>query len=144
MSKFPAGDRDSHWTFCDTEGWKPPVNAKGKPVGHHVTLELALPDGRILRTRISRPVDRTTYGKSIWGHILEDQLEVTEEQFWACVRDGVLPGRGLPEAPPEALPLALVRQLIKAGLPQDEVAAMTREQAARALADHWMRRTGNP
>lgn len=43
------------------------------------------PDGRVLRTRVSHPVDRTDYGKSLWSHILRDQLEVSEAQFWECV-----------------------------------------------------------
>lgn len=36
---------------------------------HHRTDEHTLWDGRILRTSISRPVDRTEYGASMWAHI---------------------------------------------------------------------------
>ncbi|WP_205762028.1 hypothetical protein [Arthrobacter mobilis] len=88
-------------------------------------------------------MDRTTYRGSIWNHVLKDQLEVTEEQLWACAHDGVLPNRGLPDAQAEAVPLALVRQLIGAALPEDDVAAMTKEQAIRASADYCMRQTGS-
>ncbi|BCB87816.1 hypothetical protein [Phytohabitans suffuscus] len=52
----------------------------------HVTYELTLSDGRVLRTRVSHPVDRTTYGPSIWSHILRDQLDVTNAVFWAVAR----------------------------------------------------------
>lgn len=61
-----------------------------------MTYELTLHDGRVLRTRISHPVDRTVYGAAMWAHILRDQLDVEEAEFWACVLDGTLPDRGAP------------------------------------------------
>src|SRR4051794_41203434 len=59
--------RDDHQRFCAVEGWVQVRNARGKPVRHHETYELSLFDGRILRTRISRPVNRTTYGPAMFG-----------------------------------------------------------------------------
>jgi hypothetical protein len=44
-------------------------------------------------------------------HILRDQLEIDEPQFWSCVRDGVKPDRGMLEPPAEALPADLVHML---------------------------------
>lgn len=138
MSRRPAPTRDHHRAFCDREGWVEPVNAKGRSVAHHVTLELALHDGRILRTRISRPVDRSTYGPSIWSHILRDQLDVTPDEFWACVGDGRLPDRGAPVAPRASLPASLVFQLMReVGLTADAVAAMTRDQAVSRMEEFW-------
>ncbi|QYF88463.1 cytotoxic translational repressor of toxin-antitoxin stability system [Arthrobacter sp. PAMC25284] len=113
-------------------------NARGKAVTHHATYELVLHDGRTLRTRISRPVDRTTYGPSIWGAILKDQLEVTGDQFWACVNHNQLPDRGAPEMPDEALPLQLVHQLIHTvGIPEARVGAMSKEEAIESLTTYW-------
>ena len=138
MSGTPAPTRDHHQTFCDNEGWTEPVNAKGKPVAHHVTLELALHDGRILRTRISRPVNRTTYGPSMWSHILRNQLEVTADEFWSCVQDGQLPDRGAPTVPKDALPASLVFQLMReVGLTADEVGAMTKDEAVARMQQYW-------
>lgn len=91
----------------------------------------------MLRTRISRPVDRTDYGKSMWAHILRDQLQVEEPVFWACVEDGVVPDRGQPEARPEALPVELVHLLTKAGLDDAAIAEMTREEAIARLQRYW-------
>ncbi|WP_426977404.1 cytotoxic translational repressor of toxin-antitoxin stability system [Pseudarthrobacter sp. O4] len=106
---------------------------------HHATYRLVLPDGRILRTRISRPLNRTTYSPSIWNHILQDQLVVGDDEFWACVDDGVLPARGAATVPAAALPLALVWQLTHTvGLDEREVARMTKEQAVQAINDYWM------
>jgi hypothetical protein len=143
--KYPPGTRDDHESFCKIEKWQPVLNALGPKVRHHATYELALHDGRILRTRISRPVARTTYGPSLWGAILKDQLEVTVDAFWACVKDGSLPDRGEPEVPANALPLELVIQLTRtARIPEETVAAMTKEEAVIAMNDYWTASTADP
>src|SRR5205085_2063005 len=102
---------------------------RGRTGTHHITYELALPDGTILRTRVSHPPDRTGYGVDMWKHILRDQLEVDEAVFWACVRDRRPPDRGGVTIPGETLPAALVALLIRqVGIPEAEVAKLTREQ----------------
>lgn len=138
----PSGSRRDHNRFCQVESWIETRNARGKKVGHHLTYELALPDGRILRTRISRPADNTSYGPSLWTHILTEQLQVTEQEFWLCVSDGERPARGSAtgEVPRNALPASLVHQLIhEAGVPEDEVAGMTLQRATDSMAAHWSR-----
>lgn len=138
MSGAPS--RRQHKQFCDTEGWQEVANARGRPVRHHLTYELALADGRVLRTRVSRPANNDVYGPSLWSAILRDQLDVTEAQFWDCVRRGVKPPRpGTPaQAPERALPAGLVYQLVHTvGVPEAEVAQMTREQAIARMAEHW-------
>jgi len=139
VSARRLGGRDDHEKFCVTEQWELVVNARGKPVRHHATYRLVLADGRVLRTRISRPVDRTTYSASIWNHILQDQLMVGDEEFWSCVEERVLPARGTASVPESALPLALVWQLTHtAGIDEAVVVRMTKEQAVQALNDYWM------
>lgn len=87
---------------------------------------------------ISRPVDRSVYGPSLWGEILKSQLEVTPEEFWSCVKDGALPHRGAPEVPLDALPLELVILLTRtAGIPETTVAAMSKEEAVQSMNDYW-------
>ncbi|MGW7292633.1 cytotoxic translational repressor of toxin-antitoxin stability system [Streptomyces xiamenensis] len=131
-------DRENHDRFCRTEGWKQIRDARGRTGTHHVTFELALYDGRILRTRISHPVDRTGYGPAIWRHILRDQLDVAEEEFWACVQRGELPDRGTPEPPREALPADLVHLLLhRVGLDEETVAGMTKNDAVARLQQYW-------
>lgn len=119
-----------------TEGWAQVRNARGR-TGHHVTYRLSLPDGRILRTRISHPPNRQTYGPQLWSHILRDQLDVTEDEFWACVQDGVRPVRGTPEHPEESIPAGLVSQLLANGVPEDELQAMTKAEAIQRLTAIW-------
>lgn len=92
----------------------------------------------MLRTRISHPVGRDTYGLGIWNHILRDQLHVSEEEFWACVRDGVRPDRGVPREPAEVLPADLVHLLItRVGLTEAEIAKMPKAEAVSRLQRYW-------
>ena len=138
MSHRPAASREDDQKFCETEGWHRVRDAKGRTGTHHVTYELALPDGRILRTRISHPPDRSTYGKALWAHILRDQLDVTEEAFWACVQDGTTPDRGAVEPDRPALPASLVHQLVvRFHVPEGEVAQMSKAEAIERLAALW-------
>jgi len=137
-----AASRRDHNRFCKTEGWDEVRNARGGKVEHHITYELTLSDGRILRTHVSRPADNTAYGLSLWKHILSDQLDVTEAEFWACVRDEQLPDRGAVavEPPAQALPAGLVYQLIHvAGVLEDEVARMSLERALEVMNEFWSR-----
>jgi len=115
-------------------------DSQGRTGTHHVTYELHLHDGRILRTRISHPPDRSTYGKSIWAHILRDQLDVSEAEFWACVQDKVKPDRGEPRVPAEALPAELVHLLItRLGLSDPEIAKMSKADAIARMQEYWSR-----
>lgn len=138
------GTRRDHNRFCQAEGWSEVRNARGKEVAHHITYELNLPDGHVLRTRVSRPADATTYGASLWKHILTDQLQVGEGEFWDCVSGGVRPDRGAAAGPaPAALPASLAYQLIhEAGVPEDEVARMTLQRATELMGEHWSQPKG--
>lgn len=128
--KRPPATRTDHEAFCTTEGWTERKRATGKRGTHHVNYELPLPDGRILYTRISHPVDRTDYGPSIWSHILRDQLEVTADEFWNCVSNQVLPDRGQAQPVAEAIPVGVIRTLTQeAHIPEAEVRAMTKTEA---------------
>jgi hypothetical protein len=134
----PAPTRSAHQDFCLVEGWERVKNARGGKGSDHVKFEFALPDGKILRTKVSHPVNRDTYGASIWSEILRCQLDVAEADFWACVHDKVKPPRGIPQPRREALPAGLVSELItRVGLAEQEVAAMTRQEAIDRMNRYW-------
>lgn len=123
----------AHRKFVETEGWdKKKTATGGKKTGDHFRYTLTLADGRILRTRVSHGSGELGDPKLV-AAVLRDQLEVTEEDFWACVDKGVLPPRPAPAAPTpagEVLDAKLVRNLIrKVGLTQDEVAALSKAEA---------------
>jgi hypothetical protein len=135
---WPAPTRADHDKFCRVEGWTPVRDATGRTGTHHVTYELALPDGRILRTRISHPPNRTTYGPSLWAHLLRDQLDVGEAAFWAAVREGLVPPRGGAAKPAESLPAELALLLLnRVGLTREEIAAMSKAEAIKRLNRYW-------
>jgi hypothetical protein len=114
------------------------TDARGKAVAHHVTYEFPHPDGRVLRTRISRPVKPQPYGPSMAAHILRAQLDVGPEEFWACVNDGVLPRRGTPAPPREAIPVGVLRVLRDdLHLDDDKLKSLTREQAIALVNEYW-------
>ncbi|MHB1474621.1 MAG: cytotoxic translational repressor of toxin-antitoxin stability system, partial [Dermatophilaceae bacterium] len=96
--------------------------------------------GRILRTRVSRPADNTTYGANLWALILTEQLQVSEHEFWECVSNRNPPERGFGsgEAPPTALPAQLVDQLIHdLGVQEAEIVGMTLEHATELMVAYW-------
>jgi hypothetical protein len=136
---WPTPTRQDHQKFCEIEGWEPVRTARGRTGTDHLTYELALPDGRILRTRISHPPDRSTCGPGIWSHILRDQLDVTEDGFWDCVRNGVKPARGRPERPAaDPIPAEVVHMLLtRVRLAESDVARMTKEEAIARLNQYW-------
>lgn len=110
-----------------------------KAVAHHITYEMQLPDGRVLRTRVSRPSNKVTYGAGLWRHILDEQLCVSEEQFWACVQGGQLPDRGAPPSPKgETLPADLVHLLVtRLKLTETEVRGLSRQEALQRMQHFW-------
>lgn len=134
---FPAPDRRSHKVFCETEKWQSDKNARDN-TGHHLTYELALKDGSILRTRISHPPNKTTYGPSMWNHILRDQLCVSEAEFWNCVNNGVLPQRSQVKTSTESIPVGVAYKLINVvGLDEGTVSTMTKQEAIDRLNEYF-------
>jgi hypothetical protein len=136
VTGFPEPTRKDHQQFRLNEGWTQVRNSRGKG-GHHVTVELTLPDGRVLRTRISHPPNRQTYGPSMWAHILRDQLFVGEDEFWACVREKKVPQRGRREPATPPIPAAVVAQLLSHGVEESEVRLMNRAEAIERLNLIW-------
>lgn len=140
MSKHPAPDRERHDDFCAFEGWLLVHGSTGKPVQHHRTYELVIPSGDILRTRISKPVDRTTYSASMWAAILRDQLKVTNDEFWDCVQNKVLPDRGgaVSEPNPKALPLHVLNELVdRVGMKPEDAIKLSLEEALERMNKYW-------
>ena len=136
---YPAPTRQDHLRFCKVEGWDEVRSAAGRTVRHHATFEFRIPSGDILRTRIARSSRGKTYGAHLWAHILRDQLRVSEEEFWQCVREGRKPDRGATPVPSAALPSDLVYKLRHdLGLPAGEIAAMSLQEAVERMRRHWM------
>lgn len=143
---FPAPTRRDHERFCVVEGWDRRRDAQGKSGTDHVRFEFVLPDGRILYTRVSHSADRSGYGAQLLAHILRDQLDVTELEFWSCVQDGQKPDRGAQVvAAGEAIPLGVAQALIQVfHIPEDEVMAMTKDEAVQRLVKGYSQPEAGP
>lgn len=137
---FPAPTRKDHQRFCELDGWTVVRNATGR-TGHHITYEKTLGDGRVLRTRVSHPPDKSTYGAQMWGHILRDQLDVDEPTFWQTLAaGGPVERNDAPTLPPgEQIPADLLWRLRnEAGVPEDELRGMTVVEASQRMTDHYV------
>ncbi|SKC68778.1 cytotoxic translational repressor of toxin-antitoxin stability system [Okibacterium fritillariae] len=142
MSKHPPASRTHHNAFCEAERWTLVRGATGKTVSHHRTYELPLRSGRILRTRISRPIDKSEYRPSMWSHILRYQLEVDTDAFWRCVSGGELPEREPTRPRPDSgLSFYLLDQITRMlGVDPREAATMTDAEAQAILNQYWTTR----
>ena len=137
---FRAASRREHQRFCEIKGWDEARNSRGKPTQHHITYELLLGDGNVLRTRIARPANTEEYGKNLWSHILVDQLHVTDTEFWECVDNTNPPDRSSAGVGSDSamLPAGLAYQLVHAlNLTNEEIASLTLEEAMKLMNEYW-------
>jgi len=122
--------------FCEVDGWIDLTEEAGRKRRHHLRFAKLLADGRTLYTRISLGTG-SIEDHDLFKHILRDQLEVTEETFWAAVDDGTVPSRPGVQAPrrPEGqyLDYSLAKGLLQAGYTQQQIAVMSKEQAIDLL-----------
>lgn len=130
----------AHRKFVETEGWTKKGTARGSGrTGDHHRYNLTLPTGDVLTTRVSHGSGQINDPKLV-AAIFRDQLAVSEEDFWACVEDGVLPPRPQPPAPTpsgEVLDAKLVRNLIrKVGLSEEQIARLTKAEAVQRWEEY--------
>jgi hypothetical protein len=120
-------------TYVRRDGWIDEPNlVRGRArTGDHRRFRKQAADGSILRTKVPHGL-RDEIGGDLFRLILRDHLRVTEEQFWAIVRGGRSPSEP-PHAPTATVQGWLVeRLLLTVGLPEDEIRAMTPDQARAA------------
>jgi hypothetical protein len=123
----------AHRKFVEIEGWEKKGTARGSgKTGDHYRYNLRLATGDVLTIRVSHGSGQINDPKLV-AAIYRDQLAVSEEDFWRCVDDGVLPPR--PQSPSalaerDALDAKLVRNLIRrVELTETEIATFTKAEA---------------
>jgi len=120
--------------FCVVDGWRRKADVPGRRVAKHEVWEKTLEDGVTLRTLIS--MGRGSYAKGVFATIFKRQLQVSEQEFWAAVDKRQAPARPLAASarpPGEALPFALVRELLDAGYALYDLKGLSAEQAGELL-----------
>lgn len=119
-------------TYLERDGgWEEVPNlARGRRrVGDHWRYRKTLPDGTVLRTKVSHALG-DEIGRDLLAHIVRDQLRTTMEHF-----SDVVAGRSTSEAAasePQVEPIPgwlVVRLIHTAGLPEAEVRGMSAEDA---------------
>jgi hypothetical protein len=128
-----------HRRFCEVDGWKPTAAKPGRTAGKHEVWTKLLPNGELLRTQISH--GRGEYrNRDFWATIRNEQLRVSEAEFWVVVNDGTAPVRAWAYPPmPKGEPIEFwlvknLRELV--GLREGVIAAMTPGQAQETW-DYW-------
>lgn len=122
--------------FCEVEGWEDADARRGRPTGDHFRYRLELPNGDVLRTRVSHGNDEI--GRDLFKRILPGELQVTEKEFSAAVDKRVRPIRAIaPEPPPgHRLPASVVEPLIRDfGLTDAELRGMSENEARQRLRE---------
>lgn len=134
----------AHRTFVETEGWTKKTEAGSKKTGDHHRYTLELATGDVLYTRVSHGAGSID-DPNLVAAVLREQLQVSEDEFWACVDDGVLPPRPQPvthEHPGPAVDARLLRNLVrKVGMSPAELEGITQEQAVE-IWTHWLSNGG--
>lgn len=125
--------------FCEIDGWEHVTGATGR-TGDHDRFSKILPDGTILRTRVSHGSGRIE-DRDLWHRIWRDQLGLErEEQFWDALRARrpVVRSRAEAERPAgPSMPAWIVAGLLARGVPEAEVRALGPEEARRRLEALW-------
>ncbi len=127
-------------TFVNADGWREvPRGERGGSSSDHIFYDKALPDGRLLQTHISHSRKKTV-SAGRFGAILRDQLEVSKDEFWECVRTGKPVDRPVPldEIPTHQHPAWDVNVLVNdLHLTADQVMALSPEEAQERVYQHW-------
>jgi len=129
--------------FVEIEGWAAKGTARGaQKRGDHERYTLVLANGAVLATRISHGKGQYD-DPSLVAHILRDELQVSEADFWACVERGVKPPRPQAERARGAgneIPHDLMRNLVrKVGMAGPDIERLTKAEAVRAWHEYLAR-----
>ena len=129
-----------HQKYVERDGWiEEPNLARGhRRTGDHRRYRKDLPDGTTLRTKVSHGLD-DEIGVALFQHILRDQLRTSDERFGEVVR-GVAHVSEPPPPQAQTIPGWLVqRLLLTVGLREDEIGAMTADEAQAAWVAYQAR-----
>jgi hypothetical protein len=126
------------------EGWTDNDQNSGRAKGDHHRYVFTTPAGDRLFARVSHGSGQ--YGDpDLFAHILREQLQIDEQQFWAAVDRGLVPVRPVPETVAtegQSIDAKLARNLLSKGnVTPSDLAEMTQDEAV-ARWNEWL--TGDP
>ena len=127
--------------FLAADQWRElPSASRGGSQTDHIWFEKAFADGRVLRTKISHSL-RKTVSAGRFRAICRHELEVSVDEFWACVRsrkpvDRPVPVEELEYQHPAWVVDVLVGKLHMSG---EDLAKLGRAEAERLVHEYWGR-----
>ena len=143
---MPPPSYDDLRRFCELDGWEELSRVRGG-TGDDRRYRKVLPDGTILRTKVS-------HGKGeigdpgLWRRIWREQLGLaSEEEFWRALRQGRGVDRGgVSQSPPAgpSIPGWVVDELLRAGVDEADLRGLTADEARRRLEDIWAQPRDEP
>jgi hypothetical protein len=128
--------------FLAADGWREiPSSERGGSRRRHVFYEKLLADGRVLQTHISHSRGKTM-SPGRFSSLLRNDLEVSKDEFWACIRSGTPVDRPVLLDDPRVVEhdawvvAVLVGEL---HISLAELGALSREEAEAVVHRHWAR-----
>lgn len=96
---MPIPDKKDLRRFCELDGWE----ETEATTPDHYRYRKRLPDGRVLRTKVSRGRGPIVRNPGLWTSVWRRQLDLqSEDEFWEVLKTREPASRGEPTAePPE-------------------------------------------
>ena len=141
---MPQPEYDDLRRFCELDGWEELPRVRGG-TGDHRRYRKVLPDGTILRTKVSHGRGEIR-DPGLWRRIWHEQLGLaSEDVFWRALseRRPVDRGGASPVAPTgPSIPGWVVAGLLRAGVKEADLRGLTADEARRRLEEIWSRARG--
>lgn len=131
---MPIPDKSDLRRFCELDGWEQ------RPTTDHHRYTKELPDGTILRTKVSLGRGQVCDDPALWSRIWRHQLQLeSEEQFWEVLQSREPVPRGEPQPEPQQprMPAWLFDYLIyRVELDEDKALGLSEEEAMEIYMEH--------
>ena len=131
--------------FLRADDWRElPPGERGGTQSDHIWFEKVLPDGKVLRTKISH-AKQMTVSAGRFRAVARHELEVSTEELWECIRRGEPVDRPAPvEEPVYQHPAWIVNVLSgQLHMSDDDIAKLGAQEAERLVHEHWSRPGGS-
>lgn len=128
--------------FVAADAWREiSVRERSGSRRRHIFYEKVLEDGRVLQTHVSHSSQKSM-SPGRFSSLLRNELEVSKDGFWECIRTGEPVDRPVRLYEPEVVEHDAWVVAVLAGelhLPPDEIQRLSRKEAEGLVYKHWAR-----
>jgi hypothetical protein len=129
--------------FLSADGWRQlERRERGGRRSRHVLYEKVLDDRRVLQTHVSHSRQKTL-SPGRFSSILREQLEVSRDEFWECIRGQRPVDRPveLAEGPVEHEAWVIAVLVAELHMAAEQIGQLSEEEARRLVEEHWSKPT---